>query len=170
MLKWFIMVLNMEICNWFVKLMDLWSCFFIFYFYCFFSLNFDFLFHYSLKRNNLGLDNEALADVFEKWNKVCFPQFFCFFKQIQSFLKMTQKNQGDLDSYLIEITRDILRHKHDDDNSKYTVDLVLDLAGQKGVSFWNFVNFNFLKKNIKKRYWQMDCYFSTWIRSTVDFD
>ena len=61
---------------------------------------------------------------------------------------MNPKNQGDLDSYLIEITRDILRHKHDDDNSKYTVDLVLDLAGQKGVSFLKFCKFQFFKKYI----------------------
>jgi len=71
---------------------------------------------YGFMKNNLGLDNEALADVFEKWNK------------------------GDLDSYLIEITRDILRHKHDDDNSKYTVDLVLDLAGQKGTGKWTAIS------------------------------
>ena len=67
--------------------------------------------------------------------KFVFHNFFVFSNKFNLFKKMNPKNQGDLDSYLIEITRDILRHKHDDDNSKYTVDLVLDLAGQKGVSF-----------------------------------
>jgi len=38
--------------------------------------------------------------------------------------------QGELDSYLIEITRDILGYK--DQNGEYVVDKILDTAGQKG--------------------------------------
>jgi 6-phosphogluconate dehydrogenase len=37
---------------------------------------------------------------------------------------------GDLDSYLIEITRDIFSKK-DEETGKYIVDLILDVAGQK---------------------------------------
>eukprot|EP01108_Squamamoeba_japonica_P006946 TRINITY_DN5743_c0_g1_i2.p2 TRINITY_DN5743_c0_g1~~TRINITY_DN5743_c0_g1_i2.p2 ORF type:complete len:492 (+),score=281.13 TRINITY_DN5743_c0_g1_i2:26-1501(+) len=67
---------------------------------------------YSFMKKLLLLGNEEMADVLEEWNK------------------------GDLDSYLIEITRDILRHKHDSEPDKYTVDLVLDRAGQKGTGKW----------------------------------
>jgi 6-phosphogluconate dehydrogenase len=44
--------------------------------------------------------------------------------------------QGDLDSFLIEITGEILKHKDSADKSKHTVDLVLDAAGQKGTGKW----------------------------------
>jgi 6-phosphogluconate dehydrogenase len=66
---------------------------------------------------------------------VCVCICVCFLSILISLINRKtnkQTHQGDLDSYLIEITRDILRHKSDDDQSKYTVDLVLDLAGQKG--------------------------------------
>jgi 6-phosphogluconate dehydrogenase len=43
-------------------------------------------------------------------------------------------NQGDLDSYLIEITRDILAYK--DVDGKPMVDKILDTAGQKGTGKW----------------------------------
>jgi len=56
------------------------------------------------------MDNEEMANVFEEWNK------------------------GELDSYLIEITRDILRKKEED--GRYVVDLILDTAGQKGTGKW----------------------------------
>ncbi len=43
-------------------------------------------------------------------------------------------NKGELDSYLIEITRDILAYK--DEDGEYTVDKILDTAGQKGTGKW----------------------------------
>ncbi len=44
-------------------------------------------------------------------------------------------NQGELDSYLIEITRDILG-KTDFENGKPMIDVILDTAGQKGTGKW----------------------------------
>ena len=44
-------------------------------------------------------------------------------------------NAGELDSYLIEITRDILA-KTDDETAKPMVDVILDTAGQKGTGKW----------------------------------
>jgi len=58
-----------------------------------------------------GLDAAALHDVFARWNK------------------------GPLDSYLIEITRDIFGYK-DPETGKPLVDLILDAAGQKGTGKW----------------------------------
>jgi 6-phosphogluconate dehydrogenase len=66
---------------------------------------------YSLLKDGLGLDNERLYDIFAQWNK------------------------GELDSYLIEITRDILSVK-DSESGNAMVDLVLDKAGQKGTGKW----------------------------------
>ncbi len=43
-------------------------------------------------------------------------------------------NKGELDSYLIEITRDILATK--DESGQYVVDYILDTAGQKGTGKW----------------------------------
>jgi len=62
---------------------------------------------YLLMERYLGMNNEEIADTFDEWNK------------------------GDLDSYLIEITRDIFRKK-DEETGKYVVDLIVDKAGQKG--------------------------------------
>ena len=47
----------------------------------------------------------------------------------------TEWNAGELDSYLIEITRDILA-KTDDETGKPMVDVILDTAGQKGTGKW----------------------------------
>jgi 6-phosphogluconate dehydrogenase len=58
-----------------------------------------------------GLDPAALHEVFARWNK------------------------GRLDSYLIEITRDIFGYR-DPDTGKPLVDLILDAAGQKGTGKW----------------------------------
>ncbi len=44
-------------------------------------------------------------------------------------------NEGELDSYLIEITRDILA-KTDDETGQPMVDVILDTAGQKGTGKW----------------------------------
>ena len=66
---------------------------------------------YQLLRGLLGMTPDAMHDVFARWNK------------------------GVLDSYLIEITRDILAFK-DADTGKPMVDLILDTAGQKGTGKW----------------------------------
>jgi len=58
-----------------------------------------------------GLSNQQLAEVFADWNR------------------------GELDSYLIEITRDIFTVK-DPDTGKDMVDLILDKAGAKGTGKW----------------------------------
>jgi 6-phosphogluconate dehydrogenase len=47
-------------------------------------------------------------------------------------------NEGDLNSYLIEITRDILA-KTDDETGKPMVDVILDTAGQKGTGKWTVI-------------------------------
>ncbi len=66
---------------------------------------------YDLLRKVAKLDAEEMADIFDQWN------------------------QGDLQSYLIEITGKILRVK-DPETGKPLVDLVLDKAGQKGTGKW----------------------------------
>jgi 6-phosphogluconate dehydrogenase len=66
---------------------------------------------YQLMKDVLGMDPPAMREVFDRWNK------------------------GVLDSYLIEITRDILGFK-DEESGKYMVDLILDKAGQKGTGKW----------------------------------
>ena len=69
---------------------------------------------YSLLKGVLGLSNEDLHKVFTQWN------------------------EGDLDSYLIQITRDILAEK-DPETGKHVVDIILDTAGQKGTGKWTSV-------------------------------
>jgi 6-phosphogluconate dehydrogenase len=66
---------------------------------------------YSLLKDGLGLNNDELYDVFAEWNR------------------------GELDSYLIEITRDIFSVT-DDKTGKDLVDMILDKAGQKGTGKW----------------------------------
>jgi 6-phosphogluconate dehydrogenase len=66
---------------------------------------------YGLLRAGLGLGVDELADIFDEWNR------------------------GDLESYLIEITAEILRVT-DEETGKPLVDLVLDKAGQKGTGKW----------------------------------
>ncbi|MDO5579773.1 MAG: decarboxylating NADP(+)-dependent phosphogluconate dehydrogenase [Planctomycetia bacterium] len=66
---------------------------------------------YWLLKKALGFTNEELYEVFRDWNK------------------------GELDSYLIEITRDIFTVK-DPETKKHLVDLILDTAGAKGTGKW----------------------------------
>jgi len=66
---------------------------------------------YYIMKNALSLSAEELHDVFSQWN------------------------QGELDSYLIEITRDIFMKK-DEVTGQPLVELVLDKAGQKGTGKW----------------------------------
>lgn len=64
---------------------------------------------YQILKDLLGLSYEEMHSVFEEWNK------------------------GELNSYLIEITRDILNFK---ENGKPLVEYILDTAGQKGTGKW----------------------------------
>ncbi len=65
---------------------------------------------YDLMKRGLGMTNDEMHDVFAEWN------------------------QAELNSYLIEITRDILAHR--EETGQATVDLILDAAGQKGTGKW----------------------------------
>ena len=65
---------------------------------------------YDLMRRGLGLDNARMHRVFGAWNA------------------------GELDSYLIEITRDILGFRGED--GEEVIDVILDAAGQKGTGKW----------------------------------
>jgi 6-phosphogluconate dehydrogenase len=60
------------------------------------------------------MSNDEMHEVFKKWN------------------------EEELDSYLIEITRDILGYK--DENGEETVDFILDTAGQKGTGKWTGIS------------------------------
>ncbi|AIF53976.1 decarboxylating NADP(+)-dependent phosphogluconate dehydrogenase [Pelosinus sp. UFO1] len=66
---------------------------------------------YYIMKIALGLSAEELYEVFDEWNK------------------------GDLDSYLIEITRDIFLQK-DEQTGRPLVEMILDKAGQKGTGKW----------------------------------
>jgi 6-phosphogluconate dehydrogenase len=68
---------------------------------------------YSMMREGLGLTNQEMHQIFAEWN------------------------EGELKSYLIEITRDILAYK--DEQGNEVVDLILDAAGQKGTGKWTVV-------------------------------
>lgn len=65
-------------------------------------------------KRGLGLQPKEMAEVFEKWNK------------------------GVLDSFLIEITKDIL--KFNDDDGTPLIEKILDSAGQKGTGKWTAIN------------------------------
>ncbi len=69
---------------------------------------------YNLMKVGLGLSAAQMHDVFAEWNK------------------------GELDSYLIEITRDILGFK--DSDGQPMVDKILDTAGQKGTGKWTVIS------------------------------
>jgi 6-phosphogluconate dehydrogenase len=69
---------------------------------------------YNLLKTGLGLTPDQMHPVFAEWNK------------------------GELNSYLIEITRDILAHK--DSDGQPTLDKILDTAGQKGTGKWTVVS------------------------------
>jgi len=68
---------------------------------------------YQIMKEGLGLSNEEMHEVLSEWN------------------------EGELDSYLIEITRDILACKDEDGNA--VIDLILDTAGQKGTGKWTAI-------------------------------
>jgi len=66
---------------------------------------------YTIMRNVLGMEPEEMAKVWDEWNK------------------------GELSSYLVEITANILRKK-DGDTGRPMVDVILDVAKQKGTGRW----------------------------------
>ncbi len=70
---------------------------------------------YNILRNAAGYSVDDLANIFKEWN------------------------QGELNSYLIEITADILTRKDDlgDDKSKPIVDMILDRGANKGTGKWS---------------------------------
>ena len=69
---------------------------------------------YHIMKDGLGMNADEMHDVFAEWNK------------------------GELDSYLIEITRDILGFK--DIDGEPLVEKILDTAGQKGTGKWTLIN------------------------------
>ncbi len=68
---------------------------------------------YQIMKDVLGLDADQMSDVFKTWNK------------------------GDLESYLVEITGNILSFK--DEDGLPLVDKILDKAGQKGTGKWTAI-------------------------------
>ncbi|MFA1819972.1 NADP-dependent phosphogluconate dehydrogenase [Virgibacillus oceani] len=70
---------------------------------------------YYILKHVLGMDAQELHEVFAEWN------------------------EGELDSYLIEITAEIFT-KTDDETGKPIVDIILDKAGQKGTGKWTSKN------------------------------
>lgn len=68
---------------------------------------------YQMMKEGLGMSNKEMHEVFTEWN------------------------EGELDSYLIEITRDILGYKDEDGNE--VIDLIRDTAGQKGTGKWTAI-------------------------------
>lgn len=68
---------------------------------------------YHFMKTVLGMDNTAMQHTFAEWNR------------------------GELDSYLVEITADILGFQ---ENGVYVLDTILDKAGQKGTGKWTGIN------------------------------
>ncbi|MDR1555693.1 MAG: decarboxylating NADP(+)-dependent phosphogluconate dehydrogenase [Tannerellaceae bacterium] len=68
---------------------------------------------YQIMKDLLGMSATEMYEVFKEWN------------------------EGELNSYLIEITRDILGYK--DETGEVVVDKILDTAGQKGTGKWTGV-------------------------------
>lgn len=70
---------------------------------------------YWIMKHLANMSNEEMANTFSEWNK------------------------GKLQSYLIEITAHILKHK-DKETGEYLIDKILDAAGQKGTGKWSVIN------------------------------
>ncbi|CUS11161.1 unnamed protein product [Tuber aestivum] len=70
---------------------------------------------YDIMKRGLGMTNSEIGDVFTKWNT------------------------GVLDSFLIEITRDIMKYNDPVDGTPL-VEKILDSAGQKGTGKWTAIN------------------------------
>ena len=70
---------------------------------------------YFLLRKLLGLQPDELSEIFAKWNR------------------------GVLDSFLIEVTAEVLRQRDPARPRRWLIDSVLDVAGQKGTGKWTGV-------------------------------
>ena len=70
---------------------------------------------YDFLKRGAGLNNDELHEVFKKWN------------------------EGEMQSFLLEITADIFTHK-DADTGRSMVDIILDKAGAKGTGKWTSQN------------------------------
>jgi 6-phosphogluconate dehydrogenase len=68
---------------------------------------------YQIMKDGLGLTNQEMYEVFAEWN------------------------EGELNSYLVEITRDILKFRSD--SGEEVIDKILDTAGQKGTGKWTVI-------------------------------
>ncbi|HEX7008333.1 MAG TPA: NADP-dependent phosphogluconate dehydrogenase [Phycisphaeraceae bacterium] len=71
---------------------------------------------YMLMKTLLGMKPDQMSEVFAEWN------------------------EGDLSSYLIQITADILQQRDPVNKRRFLVDQILDTAGQKGTGKWTSVN------------------------------
>lgn len=69
---------------------------------------------YDIMKRGLGMQDKEIGDVLTEWNK------------------------GVLDSFLIEITRDIMYYN--DDDGTPLLEKILDSAGQKGTGKWTAIN------------------------------
>lgn len=68
---------------------------------------------YQMMRDGMGMSSAQMHKVFEAWN------------------------HSELDSYLMEITADIMGYQ--DENGETTVEKILDVAGQKGTGKWTCI-------------------------------
>merc|ERR1712083_459482 len=69
---------------------------------------------YHLMKDTLGMDNDEMSDTFKTWN------------------------EGELDSFLIEISANILKYK--DDSGEFLLKQIRDSAGQKGTGKWTAIS------------------------------
>merc|ERR1712168_1660956 len=69
---------------------------------------------YHLMKEALGMDGDAMSKIFSDWNR------------------------GQLDSFLIDITKDILKFK--DESGEYLLEKIRDAAGQKGTGKWTAIS------------------------------
>merc|ERR1719228_1739306 len=68
---------------------------------------------YHLMKDALGMDNDEMSEIFGEWNK------------------------GELDSFLIEITTNIVKYKED---GEFLLEKIKDSAGQKGTGKWTAIS------------------------------
>jgi 6-phosphogluconate dehydrogenase len=71
---------------------------------------------YELMKNLLGMKPDEMSRIFASWNR------------------------GDLNSFLIEITADILQQRDPANRRRFLVESILDTAGQKGTGRWTAAN------------------------------
>merc|ERR1711915_769561 len=69
---------------------------------------------YHLMKDTLGMDNDEMSDIFNEWNK------------------------GELDSFLIEISTNILKYR--DESGEFLLEKIRDSAGQKGTGKWTAIS------------------------------